>query len=341
MQEVSNAIAHIFRIKYKNDPNNYLDDFLLVELLRNHANELLWNLMNLCDEIGMPVAPEKTCFASQVVVFLGYLINSRTGTISIPVEKRDKAVQMIEVMLRQKKTRMINIQQLAGVLNFLCNAIVPGRAFTRRLYAKTAGLKQFHHTRVDSEMRQDLLTWQKFLAMSDSVTICRPFADFAEDKLTEIIDCSSDASTKIGFGCAYRNKFAFGIWGDQLKDFEVSINWMELYALCVGVYLFSPQLANRRVTILCDNTSVVDMVNKSSSKSRECMILIRHIVLKAMVHNTRIFVQHIPGEKNIKSDLLSRNKLQEFTNKFGSSMDCEPMELPGEIWPIPKVWFRP
>lgn len=204
----------------------------------------------------MPVAPEKTFRAQQVIVFLGLLLNALTRTVSIPLEKRDKALEQIEFFLVKKKVTVLQIQQLAGILNFICRAVVPGRAFTRRLYNKTDNLKQHYHVRVDGEMKADLTMWSRFLNMSHSVAMCRPFVDFSKVVVAEEIQCTSDASSRIGFGCTYKHWFTRGVWPiDVRKRDDISINWMELYALTVATYIFAPLLKNRRVTIFCDNTS--------------------------------------------------------------------------------------
>ena len=58
------------------------------------------------------------------------------------------------------------MQKLCGYLNFLGRSLVPGRAFTRRLYAVTADryrkdgtkivLKQHHHVHLSQENISDL-----------------------------------------------------------------------------------------------------------------------------------------------------------------------------------------
>ena len=85
----------------------------------------------------------------------------------IPVEKVDKAVALIPSIL-DKKSRKVTLNQLqkvCGFLNFLGRCVIPGRAFSRRLYAYTANdkLKLHHHIRVNAEMRDDLVMWLSFL----------------------------------------------------------------------------------------------------------------------------------------------------------------------------------
>ena len=100
------------------------------------------------------------------MTFLGFLLDTVNQKICIPVEKIDKAYNMIEFFLnkKNKKVTKLQVQKLCGFLNFLTRAIVPGRAFVRRLYAMAPDhLKQHHHVRVKVENRMDLEIWRQFL----------------------------------------------------------------------------------------------------------------------------------------------------------------------------------
>ena len=50
---------------------------------------------------------------------------------------------------------------MCGFLNFLGRGVIPGHAFTHRLYTFTANpkLKQHHHICVAGEMKSDLGMW--------------------------------------------------------------------------------------------------------------------------------------------------------------------------------------
>ena len=94
--------------------------------------------LRICDEIGFPVSPEKTVWATTIIVFLGILIDTLQQTISVPVEKRQKAIELLSAMINSCTTMVLKLQQLTGLLNFLATAIVPGRKFTQRMYTKYA-----------------------------------------------------------------------------------------------------------------------------------------------------------------------------------------------------------
>lgn len=295
----------------------------------------------ICDRINFPVALEKTVLGSDELVFLGILINTRTRTISIPAGKRDRALQQIDSIMRAKKVKVLQIQQVTGLLNFICRAIVPGRAFTRRLYAKIKGInfKQHYHVRVDQEMRDDLGVWRQFLNGDEAY--CRPFVDFSIGKNSEELNWFTDSCAGVqgGLGLVFEGRYAFGQWGEYfIKKFDPSIAFLELYAVACSIELWANLFKNRRVTIFCDNKSAVNMINNSTSGCYLCMRLIRIITTTSLKNNVRFFAAHIPGKKNTLADLLSRNKVNRFL-ELAQDVDPSPTPLPRTLWPIDTTWW--
>ena len=64
---------------------------------------------------------------------------ARRKEITVPEEK---AINLLEEFADPSITKATvkQLQQLCGFLNFLCRAIVPGHAFTRRMYAKYSNI---------------------------------------------------------------------------------------------------------------------------------------------------------------------------------------------------------
>ena len=75
---------------------NYLDDFLFVAFIIRRCNKLMKIFLEVCTVIGVPISAEKTVWAMRVIVFLGMLLNGETFTLSIPEEKRLKAVNLLQ-----------------------------------------------------------------------------------------------------------------------------------------------------------------------------------------------------------------------------------------------------
>ena len=108
------------------------------------------------------------------------LLNTITQTISIRLDKHQKALKLLECFLERKRVTVRKVQQLAGLLNFILHGVIVRRPYTRKFYHKIAGkLKQHHHIRVDGEIRAECKMWIEFL--SDLSSVSRPFIDFSKE----------------------------------------------------------------------------------------------------------------------------------------------------------------
>lgn len=340
--KLSNALAHIFRTKSGGDINNFLDDFLTCKIDRVGCNSYLQVFIDICDEIQLPLAEEKTCLATQIIVFLGLLINTLTQTISLPQDKLERGRRELDVIIRSKKITVHQLQRLTGLLNFFSRAVVPGRAFTRRLYAKTRGLRSYHHLRVDREMKKDCKVWLEFLKMDEAV--CRPFMDFLSVLHADEVQFYTDGALdfcRYGIGGHFGNRYFTGSCGISAyaeRKERLNIQIIELFSLTMGLYFWIDNFRNRRVVVFCDNESVVHMINKTTSSCSVCMIMIRMIVLWSMRFNTRIFCTHLKSEENFKADFLSRNGESSYLRTCDNGPVAKE-RLPPELWPLPLDWL--
>ena len=341
-QAVSDGIANIVKYHTGKKVTNYLDDFLFAALLRLLRDDQVRAFLWVCHEISLPVNEKKTFWGTTYLTFLGLLIDTVRQIICIPVEKVKRAKDLFLALIGNRKIKIHQLQRLCGFLNFLCRAIVPGRAFTRSLYAPTAGkvLKPHHHVAMNNEMRADLQMWLIFLNKPD--IYCRPFMESGFSDPEEVrfyTDASRNFS--LGFGGWCETDWMFGQWDDYTKEIEPSIEYLELYGLAVGIHLWIERFKNKRIYVFCDNMSVVHMVNNMSSSCKNCMVLIRMVTLECMCKNVRLFAKHIGTLDNGIADGLSRLDFKQFQCLTdGMNMSPLPTCLPDKLWPIKKIWLH-
>ena len=105
-QSFLDALAHIMQTKAVTFTiiTNYLDNFLIISYTIQLCNELMEQFLKLCSTIGCPTSDEKTEWGLLIMTFLGMLLNGQTLTISILVEKKHKALNLLNTVLYQKKT---------------------------------------------------------------------------------------------------------------------------------------------------------------------------------------------------------------------------------------------
>ena len=255
-QRFSNAVKHIVQWRTGNNLVNYLDDFFYAALLLLLCNNQVKEFLAVCQQICFPVSLEKTFWGTTKLVFLGLLIDTINQCVWIPIEKISRAINLIESILTKtsRKVTLNQLQKVCGFLNFLGRCVVPGRAFTRRLYVYTSNdkLKPHHHIKVNEEMRQDLSMWLNFL--QQPTVFSRPFMDFSKFIVADEIDMFSDASGKLGMGTICGSEWMFQMWPqDFLEKYKPSIEYLELFAVTAAVLAWIHKFRNSRIILFCDN----------------------------------------------------------------------------------------
>ena len=353
-QNFLDTLAHIVRWRNKlvtgiDKPLiNYLDDFLFIALLKFACNKQMELFMEVCQQINFPVSKEKSEMASTRLVFLGLLIDTVKQLILLPKEKIEKGKELLSWILnkKSKKVTINELQKLCGFLNFLGKAIMPGRAFTQRMYYYTKSMvfKPHHHVRVAGEIKSDMQMWMRFL--NSSTILSRPFLDLTGHMTVDTLDMYSDASKNgsLSFGATCYSSWMFGRWEDGfVRQYDPSIEYLELFALLAGFLKWGCRFRNKRIVLFFDNQSVVEMVNNTTSSYKNCMVLIRLLVLESLVQNVRVFAKFVCGRDNYFLDALSWMQFDRFhklSKQHGKEFNVVNDTILEEIWPISKIWLK-
>ena len=320
---------------------NYLDDYLFLAESEQICNAMVRQFLDLCNCINCPISKDKTEWATTSIVFLGILLNGTNRTLAVPQDKKEKAKNLLKIAILKRKVTIKFIQWLTGTLHFLNKAIVPGRAFTWKMYlklrvtnSKGEKLRQYHHIYLDSDFISDCKVWLSFLDNNVSSKLCRPFLDWEDRRQTlKTFNFYSDASAshRKGMGAIFGDHYIICKWNsDFILRKKPSIEFLELYALVAAVLTWAPRLANLRVAIFCDNTAVHNMISATSSNCASCMNLIHILITETLKWNFRIFVIYVKSKDNVLADDLSRLKMKEFWLHAPPTMHRNPDVIP--IW---------
>ena len=190
--------------------------------------------------------------------------------LRLPIEKKDKALSILQKMLDRKKATVRELQELCGYLNFLSKAIFPGRPFIRRMYAKYSQimklpsknchkteqereldthefkLKPHRHVRLDQVFKADCKVWIQFLLDNElSTVVNRPMIDVLSPEVTsEEICFYSDVSASkfLEYSCIFNTKWIRGDWEKHFTETEKS-KYRILRTLCfmhMNLHLATP-----------------------------------------------------------------------------------------------------
>ena len=142
-----------------------------------------------------------------------------------------------------------------------------------------------------------------------------------------------------GFGCVYKDEWAWGTWAHTtiFNQITPNIALLELFAIVVAVEIWAPQLAGKTIVLRSDNTATVACINTMKSEIPACQRLLKHMSLNCLHYQLFFKAVHVRGVENTLSNLLSKGKLRAF-REVHLSAAAHPRQLPVALWP--PTWSR-
>ena len=324
-EKFSSALHWILGEKFKiQGMSHLLDDFFFVgKAQSNECSVALRTFLCLAESIGLPIKSEKTRLPTTCITIYGIEIDSAKMVARLPQDKIEKICSLLMTYKSKRKISLKDLQSLLGLLNFACGVIVPGRAFLRRLFDLTIGHTSSHFKiTLNAEARLDLKMWYNFITEYNGKS-CFLFKDWI---FSDVIKLFSDAAgVHGGFAAVFGNSWFAGEWPNEFKDFHITVK--ELFPIVLALDIWGSRLANHKILFLTDNAAVADIINKTSSRDKIIMKLVRRLVLRALKHNIHFRSKHIPGKTNIICDLLSRFSFQE-AHRIAPWLNSTPVQVP-------------
>lgn len=309
--------------------DHYLDDFIFVgEKGTGDCEKLVSTFAATCQEIGVPIADEKSVGPTTVLVFLGIEIDSVEMKIRIPLQKIEELKVLLSSYVNKKKVTLKELQKLTGKLSFFCRAVRSSRAFLRRFYDAMAGLKKpFHHLRVSNELKQDLEMWLLFLEEFNGTLYIPDDIWLSSDTLQLFTD--SAGSPHLGCACFLSGSWAFMQWPEHWakKEKFYDMAFLEMVPVILAVTLWGKKIAGRKILFFIDNEALVRVLNKQTAKSRSLMFLVRKFVLLCMKLDVLFKAVHITSKCNGIADSLSRMQWQRF-RRLAPEAEVDPEPIP-------------
>ena len=237
---------------------------------------------------------------------LGWLLNTRLLTISLPSTKHVAWTSEIQRLLAQGFTTKSDLETLVGRLNHIGYILPLARHFLHRIRSLLSSPWHRHTKAIPPAQQDDLKLWVTILS-SAAAGISLNLLCYRQPDVT----CWSDAClTGIGgydsTGHAWRWEIPFECRG------RLTLNGLEYLASIITIHLFlsSTNLHFPCILSLLDNTSAIGWLYKSSFDTDSHSIhstLARHLTTMMMDHQACLYSQHIPGETNVIADSLSRD----------------------------------
>ena len=292
---------------------HYLDDFLIMGPPDSQVcADALCTFLALCEELGVPVAEEKTEGPSTTLTFLGIEIVTTTLQLRLPQDKLQNLAGLLDQWMRTSPTQSPrrsgtkrDLLSLIGLLNHAASVVQPGRTFLRSLIVAAATVKALdHHVHLTARARADIAWWHTFLQSWNGVSLL-PAAEPSQF-------IWSDASGSWGCGAAWNGCWFQIPWPSTWSSTPITPK--ELVPIVAAVAIWGLDWAGQRVCCMCDNMAVVFAINKGSARDPHLMRLLRTLFFFCAHYECSISARHIAGVRNTSADALSRNLLLLFSS---------------------------
>lgn len=301
----------------------YLDDFLIYSENMGSALRHKAGFMALCEELGLPLAHNKTQGPEERMVFLGIGIDLSKRCLYLDTVRVREAIAKIDNFVSKRSHRRVDWQSMVGTLSFLSQVVVPGRAFMSRVSRKLSGPAFWIH--LDPMTKEDLGCWKTFLLDN----LFRSF-DMMDTELPPAFHIYTDASGSCGFGAVMNKRWFCGLWLDDWWTRQ-NIMLLELYPIWASLHVWKGQLAGSCVMFHTDNEALVSVLRSRCSKLPLANVLLRDISLLCMYRGIHLRVVHIPGVRNTVADALSRSQVERFKVLTKGEVEELPEVVPGRF----------
>lgn len=292
------VVTHLRSKGYKSV--HYLDDFLC--LGRNY-NECIANVREtilLLECLGFVINYDKSSLQpQQSCKFLGFIYNTTDMTLSLPIDKRQKILQLVQKFLSLPTVTIREFSKLIGTLVSACPAMRYGWLYTKILEREKYLLLQKYKSydqKVDlpPTILQDLYWWNNNVLIVNN-PIKQPSFD-----LTIYTDAS-----RTGWGAYSNDTRVNGGWKDEELGYH--INYLELLSVFFALKCFAKNRFGCSILLRVDNTTAISYINRMGGiQFPHLNALARDIWQWCEKRNIWLHASYINTKENVEADEESR-----------------------------------
>ena len=291
---------------------NYSDDIGGCEKTKSRATESFDALSELFKDLGLAESSSKAHPPSTSMPYLGIQFDTVAMKMSIPPDKLAEVREEISIWEKRTTVSKKLLQQLLGKLFWVSRCVRFSRGFMGRLLQQ---LQQVHHlpdqkkTKLSPDCKLDLQWWSRYLRRFNGVEMLYHTdpLDLTLEQLLEteaLVNCG-DAQLYGGgayFGSEYWSR-SFPSW---LQDRDIPIHIKEFWVVLVSAWLWGNQWQGKLVYIFCDNTAVVEVLEREKPKDPKMLELLREFLYVVCTRGFTPVFRRIGTKANKVADFISR-----------------------------------
>ena len=304
---------------------HYLDDFITMGRAATTQCQMNYDIIHsICELLGVPLAEDKCDGPCTLLEYLGFLLDTTKMTVSLPREKLNRLIHLIQSWSNRKTCTKHDLDSLIGQLQHASAVVKPGRSFLRRMIvlAKSRHLPS-HPIRLNQGFRSDLAWWHLFLKQWNGISL---MSAIGQEKPEFTV--TTDASGSWGCGAHFSSHWFQLKWTPAAASH--SIAFLELVPIVISGLVWGKHWKGTHVLCRCDNLAAVEVIQSRYSRDDNLMHLLRCLFFAEAAFNFTFLPQHLPGRLNEMADALSRNSISP-TMLHTNGLDPHPTVIHREI----------
>lgn len=112
--------------------------------------------------------------------------------------------------------------------------------------------KPYHHIGVNSSMKEDMVTWLRFLENFNGVVYFPERQWTTTDTVQLFTDSAGSAG--LGCGCYFQGQWVFSQWPDSLANTQIlkDITFLELAPVVLALHIWGEALQKKKIILFVD-----------------------------------------------------------------------------------------
>jgi hypothetical protein len=267
----------------------YIDDYLLIGRTLTAAQKGFSRAKELTSELGIDRSTPKDQPPTQLIHFIGYLIDTVQMIVSIDPIKIQEIIQLLTAWKSKTTATKHQLQQILGKLHYVSRCCPPARLFVGRMLFTLRMASDKGHVRIGTSFQADITWFLTFLPQYNGVHLINP------PKKHCAITCQIHDQKAV---TSYlENVYSFDI---PAKHHYSTLQCRVLWTIFICAKLWASKWSHTHVIIHSPSTKAATVINTGASRHDNEMQLARNIWLLSSVHEFTINVDTQKSDQPLK-----------------------------------------
>ena len=298
-QRVSTAVCHLMS-KSNHHLLAYIDDFCGAHATHYEALKAFNDFHELCDTLGLKLAPEKSAPPSTSMEWLGFSFDTVSMEITLPRDKLSELISLADHWKVRERCSRRDLQKLAGTLNHVAQCVPPARRFMSRILALLRSAPPRGTIPVNEDLRKDVAWFPAYAAECNGKRLIK-----ADLPLMEL-QCDACPTGAGGFSPTHYYSLTFS---PEVAEAHHISRLEAANAVLAIKTLVPPHIRNVEVVVVTVNSATMYTLTTGKTRDPVLAACSRELWLLAALQELVITVRHAPGHTLVLADALSRRTL--------------------------------